>query len=42
MDRFAYAQSEEDTRVAAIETLAPFPDIVPALERLRRGGYLLI
>jgi 2-haloacid dehalogenase len=39
--RIAYSQAEVQALVAAIERLAPFADVVPALERLRRGGYRL-
>lgn len=39
--RITYSQAEVHALVAAIERLAPFPDVVPALERLRRAGYRL-
>jgi 2-haloacid dehalogenase len=43
MDRcgIAYTQEEVQRLVAEIERLAPFPDVVAALERLRRTGYKL-
>jgi 2-haloacid dehalogenase len=43
MDRcgIAYTQDEVRWLVARIETLEPFPDVVPALERLRAAGYKL-
>ena len=43
MDRckIAYSQADVHALVAEIEKLKPFPDVVPALERLRRGGYHL-
>jgi 2-haloacid dehalogenase len=43
MDRcgIPYTQAEVQDLVAEIERLKPFPDVVPALERLRDGGYRL-
>jgi 2-haloacid dehalogenase len=43
MDRckIAYTQDEVRWLVAQIETLKPFPDVVPALHRLRAAGYRL-
>jgi 2-haloacid dehalogenase len=43
MDRCGIAYSDEEVRalVAEIERLKPFPDVVPALERLRSRGYQL-
>jgi 2-haloacid dehalogenase len=43
MDRcgIPYTQDEARWLVAQIETLKPFPDVVPALERLRGTGYKL-
>ncbi len=43
MDRcgIAYTQDEVRALVAEIEKLKPFPDVVAALERLRRAGYKL-
>jgi 2-haloacid dehalogenase len=43
MDRcgIAYTQDEVRWLVSQIETLKPFPDVVPALERLRAAGYAL-
>jgi 2-haloacid dehalogenase len=43
MDRcgISYTESEVRKLVSAIETLAPFPDVIEALGRLRRGGYKL-
>jgi 2-haloacid dehalogenase len=43
MDRcgIVYTQDEARWLVAQIETLEPFPDVVPALERLRSAGYKL-
>ena len=43
MDRcgIPYTQDEVRWLVARIETLEPFPDVVPALERLRGAGYKL-
>jgi len=43
MDRcgIAYTQEEVAWLVARIEALKPFPDVVPALERLRAAGYRL-
>jgi 2-haloacid dehalogenase len=43
MDRCGIAYTQDDVRrlVAEIETLKPFPDVVAALERLRRKGYKL-
>jgi len=43
MDRcgIPYTQDEARWLVARIETLEPFPDVVPALERLRGAGYKL-
>jgi len=43
MDRcgISYTQDEVRALVAAIEKLRPFPDVVPALERLRASGYRL-
>jgi 2-haloacid dehalogenase len=43
MDRcgIAYTQDEVRWLVSQIETLKPFPDVVPALEWLRAAGYAL-
>jgi 2-haloacid dehalogenase len=43
MERCKIAYSQADVRwlVAEIERLKPFPDVVAALERLRRAGYRL-
>jgi 2-haloacid dehalogenase len=43
MDRcgIAYTQDEVRWLVSQIETLKPFPDVVPALQRLRAAGYRL-
>ena len=43
MDRcgIAYTQDEVRWLVAQIETLKPFPDVVPALKRLRGADYKL-
>jgi 2-haloacid dehalogenase len=43
MDRcgISYTQDEVRALVASIEELRPFPDVVPALERLRASGYRL-
>ena len=43
MDRcdIAYTQDEARGLVAEIEKLKPFPDVLPALEQLRSGGYKL-
>jgi 2-haloacid dehalogenase len=43
MDRckIGYAQDEVRWLVSQIEKLQPFPDVVPALERLRAAGYKL-
>jgi 2-haloacid dehalogenase len=43
MDRcgIGYTQDEVRWLVAQIETLQPFPDVVPALNRLRGAGYRL-
>ena len=43
MDRcgIGYTAAEVHDLVAAIERLKPFPDVVPALERLRAHGYRL-
>src|SRR5216117_1845755 len=43
MDRcgISYTQDEMRWLVAQIETLKPFPDVAPALERLRGAGYQL-
>lgn len=43
MDRcgITYTQDEVRSLVSEIEKLKPFPDVVPALERLRAGGYRL-
>ena len=43
MDRCGIPYTQDDVRrlVAQIETLKPFPDVVAALERLRRKGYKL-
>src|SRR5215471_14242406 len=43
MDRcgISYTQDEVRWLVARIEVLKPFPDVVPALERLRTTGYKL-
>ena len=41
MDRCGLTYSQEEVRwlVSQIETLRPFPEVVAALEKLRRGGY---
>ncbi|MGQ0546988.1 MAG: haloacid dehalogenase type II [Betaproteobacteria bacterium] len=41
MDRCGIAYTRDEVRwlVGEIEKLKPFPDVVPALERLRAGGY---
>src|SRR5215470_7657154 len=41
MDRckIAYTQDEVRWLVSRIERLKPFPDVVPALQRLRAAGY---
>jgi 2-haloacid dehalogenase len=43
MDRcgIVYTQDEVRWLVSQIETLKPFPDVVPALQRLRAAGYKL-
>jgi 2-haloacid dehalogenase len=43
MDRCGISYSQEEVRwlVAEIEKLKPFPDVVAALEKLRRAGYKL-
>ena len=43
MDRCGISYSQEEVRwlVAEIEKLKPFPDVVAALENLRRAGYKL-
>jgi 2-haloacid dehalogenase len=43
MDRCGIAYTREEVRwlVSRIETLKPFPDVVPALEKLRAAGYRL-
>jgi 2-haloacid dehalogenase len=43
MDRCGIAYTADDVRwlVGEIEKLRPFPDVVPALERLRAKGYRL-
>ena len=43
MDRCAIGYTAQEVRelVAAIERLTPFPDVVPALEKLRAHGYRL-
>jgi len=43
MDRCAISYTAQEARdlVAAIERLRPFPDVVPALEKLRAHGYRL-
>ena len=43
MDRckIGYTQDEVRWLVSQIETLKPFPDVVPALETLRSAGYTL-
>jgi 2-haloacid dehalogenase len=43
MDRCGIAYTEDEARwlVGRIETLEPFPDVVPALEKLRAAGYRL-
>ncbi|GAB4235752.1 MAG: haloacid dehalogenase type II [Methyloligellaceae bacterium] len=43
MDRCGIAYDQEEVRwlVSQIESLKPFPDVVAALERLRKGGYRL-
>ncbi|MDF1790745.1 MAG: haloacid dehalogenase type II [Thalassobaculaceae bacterium] len=43
MDRCGidYTQGEVEWLVAQIETLKPFPDVLVALEQLRRAGYRL-
>ena len=44
MDRcgISYTQDEVRWLVSQIETLKPFPDVVPALEKLRSAGYRLM
>jgi 2-haloacid dehalogenase len=44
MDRcgFAYTQDEVRMLVSGIESLKPFPDVVPALHRLRSTGRKLV
>src|SRR4051794_15706712 len=44
MDRcgFSYTQDEVAWLVSGIESLAPFPDVVAALHRLRDAGYKLV
>jgi 2-haloacid dehalogenase len=39
--RIGYSQADVAWLVGLIETLKPFPDVVPALERLRAAGYRL-
>src|SRR5262245_24141870 len=39
--RIGYTQDEVRWLVSQIESLKPFPDVVPALERLRAAGYKL-
>jgi 2-haloacid dehalogenase len=39
--RIAYTPDEVRWLVSQIETLKPFPDVVPALQRLRTAGYRL-
>jgi 2-haloacid dehalogenase len=43
MDRCGISYSQEEVRwlVAEIEKLKPFPDVIAALEKLRRAGYKL-
>jgi 2-haloacid dehalogenase len=43
MDRCKIAYTQEEVRwlVSQIERLKPFPDVVPALQRLRGAGYKL-
>jgi 2-haloacid dehalogenase len=43
MDRCSISYTQDEVRwlVARIETLKPFPDVIAALERLRRSGYKL-
>src|SRR2546423_5314250 len=43
MDRCGISYSQEEVRwlVAEIEKLKPFPDVITALEKLRRAGYKL-
>ncbi|MCB1744400.1 MAG: haloacid dehalogenase type II [Gammaproteobacteria bacterium] len=43
MDRCGidYSQDEVQWLVSEIERLKPFPDVIAALERLRRAGYVL-
>ena len=43
MDRcgISYTQDEVRWLVSQIESLKPFPDVIPALERLRNAGYRL-
>jgi 2-haloacid dehalogenase len=43
MDRCSIAYTQDEVRwlVSRIETLKPFPDVVPALQRLRAAGYRL-
>jgi len=43
MDRCGISYSQEEVRwlVAEIEKLKPFPDVIAALEKLRRAGYAL-
>ncbi len=43
MDRCKIGYTQEEVRwlVSRIEKLEPFPDVVPALERLRAAGYKL-
>lgn len=43
MDRCGISYTEDEVRwlVAEIEKLKPFPDVIEALGRLRRGGYKL-
>jgi 2-haloacid dehalogenase len=44
MDRCGFSYTQEEVRwlVSEIEKLKPFPDVVAALERLRRAGYKLV
>ena len=44
MDRcgFAYTQDEVRWLVAQIESLKPFPDVIPSLLALRHAGYKLV
>jgi 2-haloacid dehalogenase len=44
MDRcgFAYTRDEVRMLVSGIESLKPFPDVVPALHRLRSAGFRLV